>query len=503
MSNTSLHKNAIANYVGQFYSILIGVVMLPFYITYLGSEAYGLVGFFTMLNSWMMLLDMGLSSTLIREVAKLKDKFNGLYELKVLLRSIEAVFLLIAIVVFFTIYFNAPWIVQEWLDIQELLYEDVLYCIQLMAIMLCFRWFIGLYQGAVIGFENQVWLNVYKVGINTLKFVGAFLLIKYITNEIYYFFIYQAIVTLLEYVIIRNKVYSLLIKTIFIWPSFEYLKRIAPFALSIAYISAVWIMFSQMDKLLLSHYIPLSEYGYFTLVVIVSGAVTQLAAPISQAFLPHMTSLISNKKDGEMIIIYHKGTQLLSIIIISVVAIISFFSFELIYAWTGDKEASTWVSQILIWYVIGNGILAIVAFQYYLQYAYGNLKYHLKFNTVFPFITLPIMYYAIANYGAIGSALSWFAIQLVTFMVWPPFIHKKFAPGIHKDWIIKDIMPALSVTSIYIVLLKLIDIDFKGLDRIEIILTLILLGIFLLILNWIAYPFGRKYILKIWRNYAK
>jgi O-antigen/teichoic acid export membrane protein len=85
----SLKKNTIANYIGQFYTMFIGIFMLPFYLKYLGAEAYGLVGFFTMLMSWMALLDLGLSTTLARETAKLKDKINGLLELKKITLSVD------------------------------------------------------------------------------------------------------------------------------------------------------------------------------------------------------------------------------------------------------------------------------------------------------------------------------------------------------------------------------------------------------------------------------
>ncbi len=62
----SLKKNTSANYVGQFYNIFIGIAILPAYMSYLGAEAFGLIGFFTMLSAWMMLLDVGLSSVISR-----------------------------------------------------------------------------------------------------------------------------------------------------------------------------------------------------------------------------------------------------------------------------------------------------------------------------------------------------------------------------------------------------------------------------------------------------
>jgi O-antigen/teichoic acid export membrane protein len=63
----SLKRNILANYASQTYVTLIGILMLPVYLRYMGAEACGLVGFFTMLNALFQLLDMGLTPTLARE----------------------------------------------------------------------------------------------------------------------------------------------------------------------------------------------------------------------------------------------------------------------------------------------------------------------------------------------------------------------------------------------------------------------------------------------------
>ena len=44
---------------------------------YLSPEAFGLFGFFILMQAWMMILDMGLSPTLGREVAKARALKNG------------------------------------------------------------------------------------------------------------------------------------------------------------------------------------------------------------------------------------------------------------------------------------------------------------------------------------------------------------------------------------------------------------------------------------------
>lgn len=67
----SLKTNIISNYASQIYVTLVGIAVVPLYIKYMGAEAYGLVGVFTLLQTLFNMLDMGLSPTVARETARL------------------------------------------------------------------------------------------------------------------------------------------------------------------------------------------------------------------------------------------------------------------------------------------------------------------------------------------------------------------------------------------------------------------------------------------------
>ena len=491
-----LKKNIIANYIGQFYSIIIGIVMVPFYLQYLGAEAYGLVGFFAMLMSWMVLLDLGLSATLARETAKLKDKLNGLLELKKMTLSIELFFVIISVFIFSAMFFGSSWISTHWLSVKELSYETAESTIKIMAFMIILRWFVGLYQGTIIGFEHHIWLNIYKMVFSTLKFIGAFLLIVYVSNDIVHFFYFQLIVAILEFIVIKFKIDSYMKVSQKVSPSFITLKQIAPFALSIAYTSGIWVFITQLDKLMLSHYLSLNEYGFFTLVILVSGAILQIFQPIGQAILPRMTSLLSNGQEKEMITLYHKATQIVAIVVLSVSGMVAVFAYELLYAWTGNIEASVWAAPILFWYALGNGAVALLSFQFYMQYAHGNLKYHVKGNTYFGFVQIIVVILAVHFYGALGAGIAWFGLQTFFLLWWPGFIHSKFAPGIHRDWVFKDILPSLLMSLVYLFLMKNVSIDFSE-NRLILFFTLIGLGLGLLFLNIVVSEEGRKVLSRI------
>src|SRR5436853_7772563 len=66
-----LKRNVIANLSGNLYTVVISLVFVPIYIHYLGIEAWGLVGFSVTLQAVLAVADMGLSTTLNREMARL------------------------------------------------------------------------------------------------------------------------------------------------------------------------------------------------------------------------------------------------------------------------------------------------------------------------------------------------------------------------------------------------------------------------------------------------
>jgi O-antigen/teichoic acid export membrane protein len=66
-----IKSNLIANIVGRFWAVASIYAFIPFYIHYLGVEAYGIVGFYTVLQGVLFIADVGLTATLNRELARL------------------------------------------------------------------------------------------------------------------------------------------------------------------------------------------------------------------------------------------------------------------------------------------------------------------------------------------------------------------------------------------------------------------------------------------------
>lgn len=159
-------------------------------------------------------------------------------------------------------------------------------------------------------------------------------------------------------------------------------------------------------------------------------------------------------------------------------------------------EAALWAGPILFWYALGNGLLMVLAFQYYLQFAYGELKYHIWGNTIFGFIQITVMIIAVYTYSAIGVAIAWFALQAIFLLFWPAYIHSKFAKGIHKEWMIKDVLPVMFSTIVVLIGFKLLNLDLLSFERVELFLLLFGIGGVVLGVNILVAKDTRKMILK-------
>lgn len=473
-------RNSVASYVGQGYGIVISIAIMPFYLQYLGAEAYGLVGFFALMQAWLYILDMGLSPTLGRQIAFARGQKDGFNNFIRLLRSFEIIFLVLAVLIITGIYFSSIWIGQYWIEAEKLDSDTIAYCVSIIGILIGLRWFASLYRSGINGMEDQVWLNVINSVIVTLKFVGALLLLHFLTRDITRFFEYQLLVSVIEVSVVGARFYHILPI-----PAFSYgfkfhcqsVKNIAPFALGIAYTSGIWILITQTDKLILSGVLALSEFGYFSLIALIAGAVTVLSGPIMQAVLPRMTVLLSNDRPDEMLALYRKASQFVAVIVLPATFVVAFYSEQLIYAWTGDKIASNWGGSVLFWFAMGNGVLAISAFQYYLQNAYGKLRLHVIGSTISALVQIPIIYYAAVNYGAEGAGMAWFGFRFIWFLWWTPVIHNSFAPGLHVKWLLNDLLPII-ITSIFIALMGHYIVPIEAVsDRLQLFFLLVLIGL--------------------------
>lgn len=437
-------RNIYANYIAQAYVAIIGIATLPLYIRYLGIEAYGLIGFFSMLQIWFQILDMGLTPTMTRETARFNGGSSNALDLRELLRALEGFFIILAFLGCTIIWLSARIIATQWLKVNQIPLQEVIHSIEIISLIIALRWLSGLYRGLISGFEKQVWLSYFGCATATARYVFIIPILAWTNGSLLIFFLYQLAVSAIELLLLTIKIYSILPKIKLgekISWSWRPLLRIRNFSLSIAFASLVWVIITQGDKLILSKLLPLADYGYFTMAVMAAGGLLLISSPISTALMPRMVKLHGEDKDTELLNIYRNATQLVAAMTLPACTILFLFSKNIIFSWTGDLTLSHHVAPIMELYVIGNGLLIFAAFPYYLQFSKGSLKLHLIGNGILAIIFIPSLVVASWEFGPLGAGWAWLVSNAILFTIWTPFVHNHFYRKFHMKWLMEDIFP--------------------------------------------------------------
>lgn len=438
----SLRRNILANYASQLYVTAAGILMVPVYIKYMGAEAYGLVGFFAMLQAWFNLLDMGLTPTMARESARYRGGAISLLDYRRLARALEGVFAAVALLGGVLLFTLAQPIAGRWLNASELPLQEVTHALQLMAAIVALRWMCGLYRGVITGAERLVWLSGFNSVIATGRFVLILPVLMFVSASPQTFFGFQLVVALLEIGGLGWMAYRLMpaipAGQLIRW-EWAPLRPILKFSLSIAFTSLVWVLVTQTDKLVLSKILPLADYGYFTVAVLVASGIMIVSGPISSALMPRMTRLQAEGQHDALVAVYRQATQLVTATAIPAAVVLIFFAPQVLWAWTGDTALVQRTAPVLSLYAIGYAILAVGSFPYYLQYAKGNLRLHLIGNALFLLLFIPGVIWATTHHGMTGAGWAWLVAHAVGFGLWTPLVHNKFAPGLHMGWLWSDI----------------------------------------------------------------
>ena len=438
----TLKQNILANYASQLYVTAAGIVMVPLYIKYMGAEAYGLVGFFAMLQAWFNLLDMGLTPTMARESARFNGGAISVLDYRRLARALEGVFAGVALLGGALLLALARPIAAQWLNASQLPLDAITGALQLMAIIIALRWMCGLYRGVITGAERLVWLSGFNSLIATGRFVLILPVLMFVSASPLAFFRFQLGMAVLEVAGLAWMAYRLLPpipagqRIRWQWAP---LKPVLKFSLSIAFTSSIWVLVTQTDKLLLSKILPLADYGYFTVAVLVASGIMIVSGPISSALLPRMTRLQAEGQHDALIAVYRQATQLVTVIAMPAALVLIFFAPQVLWAWTGDATLVHQAAPVLRLYAVGYAFLAVGAFPYYLQYAKGNLRLHLIGSALFVLLLIPSVIWATTHYGMTGAGWAWLISNAVYFVLWTPLVHRRFAQGMHLDWLWTDI----------------------------------------------------------------
>jgi O-antigen/teichoic acid export membrane protein len=441
-----IKKNIVANFGGKAWSALMSLAFVPLYIKFMGMEAYGLVGIFASLLALFSILDMGLSTTLNREMARLSVLPNKAQDMRNLVRTLELPYWGVAALIgIFVICLSGP-IAHYWIKADNLPPATLKQVLMIMGGVVAFRWPVSLYSGGLAGLQKQVLLNGINAFEATLRGVGAVLVLWLISPTIQVFFVWQIIISMVHVSLVA----------FFLWRSLpktshhsrfqkEIFLRIWRFAAGMTGISVAAVIITQIDKVILSRTLPLEMFGYYTLASVVANTLYFFVGPVYSALFPKFSQSVSINDQVGLQELYHKGCQFMSVMILPAAIVVSLFSPEILLLWLSDPVLVLNTHKLVSIFIIGTALNGLMNLPSALQLAHAWIKLGLYTNIISAIVLVPVIYFLATKYGVMGAASGWVILNAGYVLICIPIMHSRLLKGELWRWYFNDVgVPLLS-----------------------------------------------------------
>jgi O-antigen/teichoic acid export membrane protein len=410
----------------------LAILAVPMYLRHLGLEAFGIIGFFTALQSAMVVFDFGLSTTLTKKLALLDDSRSELESARNFMRSTEMLYLIVGCSVVAVLALSSSALSSNWSLDAAHGGGNLPMVVVLAASSLAALWPTALYSAALIGLHEIKSLSLTLALLAAVR-TCASVLVAVQTSDITYFFAVQLFGAVIQALWLRCLTWRHLILQGH-GPKFTMssLTSTTAFTGDMALIAIFSIVLSQGDKLLLGQLLSLSDFGVYSLAATAAAGLYVLTAPFFSALYPYFSKLLSNDINS-IDYAYRLSSELMACCVLPLAAVLVVYSYEVLWVWSGDAVVSHRAADVLSLLGAGTAINGLLLIPYAYQIAAGKTRLPLLMSCAALLVTMPALWFLAKSHGVIGAASVWFAVNLGLLIVWPYCMHQKILKD-HMLW---------------------------------------------------------------------
>lgn len=442
--------NVLANFVGKLWMMALALGLIPFYVRLLGKESYGLIGFMTTMQAVMAILDLGLSTTLNRELARLSALPDTAQTARNLVRTLEFVYWGVTLIVGVTMALLAPFLATHWFHAEHLSPQAVRYAVLASGATVAIQFPFALYQGGLLGLQRQVLLNGLNVGMTTLRSFGAVWVLLHVSATIQAFCAWQACAALVQTIM----------AALALWHSLppgnaparfhlDLLKGIQRFALGMSGIGILAATLVQMDTLTVSKLLSLKTLGYYMLATVVAQGLYTIIEAVYSGVFPRFSQLATQATETEQAQFYHRACQVMTVILLPVAVLLSLFAPEVLLVWTRDPDIAHRAHWLVTLLVIGTAANGLLSLPYAFLLAHGTTKVTLRQGIVAVLLYIPALLFTVPRYGAVGAACVCALMNLGRIFAFIQELHRLMLPDEKARWYLQDVgLPLIAALAV-------------------------------------------------------
>jgi len=409
-----MKRNIIANYFGAGCVALAPVLALPWYLSSLGPEKFGLIGFVALVQALMGLIDAGMSQALVRAFSvQIDEGVDGRAGAADLLLGFERLYWGCALGAGALIFSFSHEIAAYWLVLEKVSVNQGQYALWGAAAIFMLQFPGSVYRSVLVGAQAQVQLNSVLAFAAVLRHLGGVVVVSiWPTLEAY--LCWHALIAGLE----------TLLRAWFAWHTLGSSRRKSRWDgvqmrhlwKTVARMSAAtWLgaLTVQMDKILVSKMVGIEQFGYYTIAATVATGVLQLVYPMMQAALPRAVQLRADELGLRRLSFWLSG--IFALLVVGGGLGFAVLGKWVLALWLKDLAAVEFVYPILSLLLVGTALNALYNVGYMHWVVREKTQKIMQVNALALLLSLLLIPPLVTTYGPIGAAFGWLTINMIGF----------------------------------------------------------------------------------------
>ena len=239
----------------------------------------------------------------------------------------------------------------------------------------------------------------------------------------------------------------------------ETLRSIRRFAAGITGVAVVSMLLGDLDKIVVSKMLPLQTFGYYSLAWRIALTLSFVSGPVFAAVFPAFSRHVGVSSDKKLAEVYHRGAQLMSLLVIPPALTIVFFARPIIFGWTGSALTAGHTYLLTALLTGGTAFNCFVSIPFALQLAYGWTSLAFYANLTSTLLIIPLLFFLTRQFGAAGAASIWLVTNISFLVSQVAIMHYRLLPGERRNWFLRDLgFPLLTGCSIAFLIARFTEI---------------------------------------------
>ena len=441
-------RNFIAGVASSGWTALLSLAVMPWYLKYLGVEAYGMIGIHLTLQGLFALLDMGFAPAVSREVARACARGDRDQARKVV-HSMAVIFVMVGALASGLIALTSPWLAGAWLNPGSLPIGTVATALALSALAIGARWPGTLYIGVLTGVQRIDLASGVTIASTTLTNLGAVAILAFVSPTLHAFFLWYLFIGALHSIAMAFFAWRALggrRSNRFDWAT---IRRIWRFTAGMATVAALGAMIMQLDKVILAAKSSLEQVAHYTIAFAVAGILYRITLPAYNVLYPKLIKLFEERDIAGVAATLRHDTQLYLTLILPAAMGMAVCAKPILSIWLGSPEVVSQTAPLVTLLALGTALHCIMFFPFAAQVASGNTRIPVALNATLAIIFVPLLFVMIGRYQAEGAAIAWVIVHTVYFCLGTYVTDRFLLPGEGRDWLLRGVAPPFMTSALF------------------------------------------------------